>query len=373
MDLRLCVAVALFTDVALATHRDSGSYGNYGTTDSGPFWGYPVSTPSVTTPTATSPSVQRSYRSSSYSGRIRQRAPVGRGTFSQRFRSSSGPREVQQRPYFRFSSQQFQRGHSKIFVSRQLPTVTTSAPSNFGQSPSFLQMLLDRQTALRNEQDQQMIMSYLLELYRIKKLMGTDSDASLDSQIDVIDGIKNSIIKREVLKLFVKDMVEKSGLLRRNVTAKDVQALGSLIDRINVITSEINMAQQMAEMASAPDDFVDMLAAMATMQQTSNTLASFNPLSSRGSSWSVMDRSSFIPRPGDTQRLMSYAGRRRGPATQPPLRGLSIFGDFAGDRQHVMKRETTTVRPTTTEAKRSKKALPSLYSQTITNIFCTYL
>ena len=360
MALRLCVAVALCMKVAVSTHREAGRYGNYGTTDSGPFWNSQNSEPGVTQapqpPRVTRSPVPRTFRQGPVSyGSSRQQSTLVRGPFSQRYHLNTGQRSDNQRPFFRFSTQQFQRGHSKMFVSRA--SVTTQAPPVFGRSSNFLQMLRDRQTALRNEQDQQRILYYLLELFKLRNLMGVDSDASLDSQIDLIDGIKNNIIKREVLKIFVKDMVERSGFLRRNVTAQDVQTIGALIDRINLITSEITVARQVAELGGSPDDLIDMLPALAAMQQARNTLPNFNSISNRRPSmWNNRrldsTRRGFVPRPGDNQRLMNFDGRRREPVTQPPLSGLSVFGNFAGDGPRVLNRETTTATPTTTQTKR---------------------
>lgn len=365
MGLGIGVAVALLLHVVHGTHRDTSGYGNFGTTDSGPFWGPPETTVGVTEKPAaqTTPSpVRWNILPNSYSSQaIQQRSRIFRGPFTRRIHSPPQSIPRQQRPFLSFSPRFFERGHRKIFLTamttpRPTTTTTTAAPMF---DTSIFRLWRDRQSMIQNEQDRQQILHYLFELYRLRTLLGYDSESVLDSQIELIDSIRNNLIKREVLKIFVKDMVERSGVLRRNVTAQDMDAIGALIDRISLITSQVNLVRdQLADFSTPSDDFMDsFIPALATMEQTRAasdmlTLGTFPPV------WNtrpnVPRRRQFFPQPGDRQRLLNFAGRRR--PTVPPLSGLRVFANSP----LLMNRPTTTARPSSTEIKRGKLRLTIL-------------
>lgn len=354
MDLCVCVAVAFCLHVAAAVHRDPADYGNYGTTDSGPFWGPPVTMKTVPKPPTTPTPIQRNFRPQMSYGASRPRPSFVRRPLVARYHRDPGQSPFwRPRPSLTYRSHRVtSRGHRKVYIpprSQSVRKPSTTPPPEVRRTNLF-EIFRGRQSAIQNEQQRQMIMHYLLELYKMRALLGQDSETSLDTQIEFIEGIRNNMIKREVLKIFVKDMVERSGFLQGNATVQDLQAISSLVDRINMIMSEMTFANQLAEIASNPDDFVDqMFPALASLEQarTANALASFNNLARMPQTWpskpspSTAGRGKFVSRPGDASR-----------SVQSSLVGMSIYGD----RPRVQKRETTTVSPSTPATKRGKTA-----------------
>ena len=121
---------------------------------------------------------------------------------------------------------------------------TLSAPkTNNDRMESFLKILQERQPILRNPQDASTIQLHLFTVneFNTGVTAGTSSNSSvLDRQIKYIDSIVDTDIKREVLKIFIKDMVEKSGFLTgKSLTPKDVESIQALIQTINQITAKI--------------------------------------------------------------------------------------------------------------------------------------
>ncbi|KAH3818544.1 hypothetical protein DPMN_120265 [Dreissena polymorpha] len=138
---------------------------------------------------------------------------------------------------------------TSISTTTQSTTTTATLPSpDTTESPSddqmlkFLYILNERRPVIASERDTQMIKFYLSELSKIKAVEPSMGNAFvLDMQIDFIGNITEIPIQREVLKIYIKDMVEKSGFLSGvQSSPEDIDALTSLIDSIGNITQRLS-------------------------------------------------------------------------------------------------------------------------------------
>ncbi|KAH3823313.1 hypothetical protein DPMN_125112 [Dreissena polymorpha] len=122
------------------------------------------------------------------------------------------------------------------------PVPVQTEPSTRDQMLSFMKILNERRSVIASDRHTQLIKFYLSELNKIKAVEPSMGKAFvLEMQIDFIGNIADTLIKREVLKIFIKDMVEKSGFLSGGQTAPtDIEALTSLIDSIGDITQRLS-------------------------------------------------------------------------------------------------------------------------------------
>lgn len=102
----------------------------------------------------------------------------------------------------------------------------------------LLELLEERRPVLRDEKDAFLIRTHLIELNRLSNSELTNMDRRLQKQVNYIEGILDTDIRREVLKLFVKDIVEKSGFLDMDPNRVRISSLQLLVDKIKMITDK---------------------------------------------------------------------------------------------------------------------------------------
>ena len=104
---------------------------------------------------------------------------------------------------------------------------------------SLVHLLNDRQSVIQDKADEAKLKHHLSVLSEIQRNnnMAPTNERLIRMQLEYIDTIQESIIKREVLKLFVKDIVEKSGFLSASDhTSADITQMTSLLELINSIS-----------------------------------------------------------------------------------------------------------------------------------------
>lgn len=237
--------------------------------------------------------------------------------------------------------------HTSVLGSntQQIPLGIDNTSLQTSQRNSLLQLLEERTPVIGDERDLSLIRQHLTSLNSLRQEELLNKDKLLERQISYIQNITDTHIQREVLKIFVKDIVEKSGFMSQKVTdVQDIDALRALIDKIGTITDTFTNNAS----GTAPDT-----ANNSNLQLTTTTTpvhASIDLRSRIMNSLTNYDRNAHTASTSIQQKvvqsndiLQTYQGRNN---TQPRS-GLSIFGDSG-----LVAYETTTARTETAEVKR---------------------
>jgi hypothetical protein len=104
---------------------------------------------------------------------------------------------------------------------------------------SLLTLLEERRSVIRDDNDLILIRKHLIKINSLGSSSGLNQDQILEKQVNYIENITDIDIQREVLKIFVKDIVEKSGFLSQDVSSiHDIDALKALVDKISSVTDK---------------------------------------------------------------------------------------------------------------------------------------
>lgn len=241
--------------------------------------------------------------------------------------------------------------------------------NNFGrQHPqqveknTLIELLEKRRSVLRDENDAALIRKHLNKINDMRANSILNKDQILDKQVEYIENITDADIKREVLKIFVKDMVEKSGFLSQNMTnVQDVNALRILVDNVSSVTEKfLKLAHNVA--VHPRRTFTGSHTTDINLHETSTTTDHPGTSPENGlrqriiSAISNYDRSAHISnRRNDSMESITQTFQRRARPDKPsdvasqPGAGMSIFGDIGTG--------TSTVQDQTIEIKRGKQFL----------------
>ena len=123
------------------------------------------------------------------------------------------------------------------------PMAKISVPPGDGlktaEKNSLLTLLEERKSVIRDDNDLILIRKHLIEINNLGSTEGLTEDQVLEKQVEYIENITDIDIQREVLKIFVKDIVEKSGFLSQNVSSvHDIDTLKALVDKISSVTDK---------------------------------------------------------------------------------------------------------------------------------------
>ncbi|KAL4221772.1 hypothetical protein ACF0H5_020026 [Mactra antiquata] len=201
---------------------------------------------------------------------------------------------------------------------------------------SLLRLLEERRPVLRDDRDSQLIRTHLTELNNFRNDRFSNPEEQLQKQVNYIERILDIDIQREVLKIFVKDIVEKSGFLNMDAnTVQDINSLQMLVDKIRMVTKNFsNLENPSFNDGTDPGFRVQVVTAPSTTTTRATTptdtsrqeadlrrriaiaLSSYN----RPSRLPASSRETSNARSGDMS-LQTFEGRRGRPSV-----GMSIFG-----------------------------------------------
>ncbi|XP_045163238.2 uncharacterized protein LOC123527687 [Mercenaria mercenaria] len=216
---------------------------------------------------------------------------------------------------------------------------------------TLLILLEERRPVIRDENDLLLIRQHLIGIDMLGSNDSLDNDQILDKQVEYIENIPDIDIQREVLKIFVKDIVEKSGFLSENAsTVQDIFSLKALVDKISSITDKFTKLSQ--NLVTEPLDVLRDIQVIDSGLSKPPTTTN-HPITSSDdglrqriiNALSIYDRNEHVPHAhanSINRGLETFQSRQR-PDFHPSA-GMSIFGD--------VNTETTTLQSQTTEIKR---------------------
>ncbi|WAR14482.1 hypothetical protein MAR_004587 [Mya arenaria] len=127
-----------------------------------------------------------------------------------------------------------------IPVVKTNPMPLVSPASANDRMQNFLKILQDRKSVLSNEKDAKTVKQHLFEINAFNTERHLNGNSKIDKQVTYIEQIGDPIVKREVFKIYVKDLVEKSGFLTgSNVQTSEIESLKALVNKIEDITSRV--------------------------------------------------------------------------------------------------------------------------------------